>query len=216
MAQSKKAVADSTANTDKQKSKGINIPTDNKSCVKTQFMASDNKKITSTNPYGAGRPALIDKLDQDFLDSLTAYASQSITNMEIAELLDISFTSFYKLMRTSPEFKQAYETGIDNRKYALEKALLKRAEGFTAQETKLETDIDGKVIKKTVTDKTYVPDSTALIFGLKNIYADKYKDRVETINTVNVNVQQIGNMSNEELLQCAGNVEISTDEYNIE
>ena len=84
---------------------------------------------------------------------MTAYASQNIPNIKIAELLNIGMTSFYKLMNNSTEFKVAYEKGIDNRKYELEKALIKRAEGFSAVEVKTETDAEGKTIRKTVTDK---------------------------------------------------------------
>jgi len=118
-------------------------------------------------------------------------------------------------MVQEPTFKEAYNRGLESRKYELEKALFKRAEGFTAQETKIETDAKGNVTKKTVTDKHYVPDSTALIFALKNVYGDKYKDSVETVSTVNVNIQQIQNIPDEELLKYANVELIDSVDYEI-
>lgn len=140
---------------------------------------------------------------QDRLDDLTVYSSQRLENKKIAELLGISEGSFYKLMSENVEFKEAYNKGLESAKYALEKSLLKRAEGFTATETKIETDAKGNVIKTVVTDKQFVPDTTALIFALKNNYGEKYKDKIESINTINVNMQQIQNLPDEELLKYA-------------
>ena len=227
MAQQKKAVADSTANTDKQETKGINIPSNVETCVKTQSMTSGNTKLevetqNNTNieekKSKAGKKPIFQKVENR-LDDLTNYISQGMENKKVAEMLDICESSFYHLLATEPQFKQAYEAGIDNRKYTLEKALLKRAEGFTAEETQTVVTDDpktGRTVKNTTTKKNYVPDSVSLIFALKNLYSDKYKDRIESVSTVNVNVQQINNMSNEELLQCATNVEISLDDYSIE
>ena len=203
--------------TNKDKSKA-NTSKDKKNSVKSNVVTSKSKisKIKHVpNPNATGRPALIDQIDQDFLDALTTYASQSLNNVEIAKILNISLTSFYKLMRISPDFKQAYEQGIDDRKYALEQALFKRAEGFAATETQTTTDADGnKTIK--ITDKHFVPDSTALIFSLKNVYADKYKDRVESVNTVNINVNQIQNLPDEELLKYANVDMLDSTDYQIE
>ena len=60
-----------------------------------------------------------------------------------------------------------------------------------------------------------MPDTTALIFALKNLHSDKYKDRIESVNTVNVNIQQIQNIPDEELLQYA-NLNLIEAEFEIE
>lgn len=138
---------------------------------------------------------------QDRLDDLIMYSSQRLENKKIAELLGISEASFYKLMAENVEFKEAYNKGLESAKYALEKSLLKRAEGFTATETKIETDAEGNIIKQTTTNKQFVPDTTALIFALKNNYGEKYKDKVETEYTVNVDIHQIDMLPNEKLLE---------------
>lgn len=222
MAQKKsRTVKDGTAKqqADKQKVKNDNINTQgtNKTLLKTQNMTSDIDIKEDNAPKGnngGGKKPIFEKV-MDRLDDLTAYSSQGISNQDIAKMLDISERSFYRLMAQEHTFKEAYNKGLESRKYELEKALFKRAEGFTAQEVKIETDGNGNVTKKIVTDKHYVPDSTALIFALKNVYGDKYKDSVETVSTVNVNIQQIQNVPDEELLKYANVDLIDSVEYEI-
>lgn len=164
---------------------------------------------------GGGRVKAIDSID---LDTVTALASQNIDNYKIAEALNICEATFYKLMRTEPTFKEAYEQGMENRKYELEKALFKRAQGFTTEETQTVVTDDpekGRIIKNTTTRKNYVPDSVALIFALKNRYGDKYKDKIETTTNVNINIKHIETLSNEELMQIAETSDIQAD-YSIE
>ena len=176
-----------------------------------------SKTATSNNRgnNGGGRTPLINEID---LEKFTALASQDLPNYEIAEALNISITSFYRLMRNESAFKEAYEKGIENRKYELEKALFKRAQGFTATETKIDTDEEGNVIKKSVTEKNYVPDAVSLIFALKNRYGEKYKDKIETTTNINLNIKHIEALSNEELLKLTENNEIAigTEDYSIE
>jgi hypothetical protein len=202
------------------KNKGTNISKQPETCVKSQSVASKSLENTE-NALEKGKPGrkpIEDKLTPEFFDDLTLYASQSITNQEIAETLGISYRTFYRLLARNQEFKDAYEQGINNRKYTLEKALLKRAEGFIAEETKTEITDDpekGRIVKNITTKKNYVPDSVSLIFALKNLYSDKYKDRIESVNTVNVNIQQIQNIPDEELLQYA-NMNLIEVDFEIE
>ena len=65
-------------------------------------------------------------------------------------------------------------------------ALEKRVEGYETEEKVQETEIierDGKVIqvpkKLKLTKKTVGPDTTAIIFALKNTDPEKFKDRYD-------------------------------------
>lgn len=208
MAQNK--TANSTpgeAITDTQNNKGIKVSTNKLKSLKGRLKASKTKKRT------AGRPSAMEYID---LNKLTEYASQPIENYKIAEALGISVTTFYRHMRENPDFKLAYDTGIDNRKYELEKALYKRATGFEAQEVVTEKDNEGNITKTKVTDKSYVPDTTAAIFALKNVYSEKYKDRIETVTDININVNQINQLSDTELAKIANANIIEALDYNIE
>ena len=79
-----------------------------------------------------------------------------------------------------------------------------------------EKDNEGNIIKTKVTDKSYVPDTTAAIFALKNVYSEKYKDRIETITDININVNQINQLSDAELAKIANANIIEALDYNIE
>lgn len=214
-----KAITDSTATQQTQDIKGINTPLIYETLLKTHSMASQTQENTDKavnieempNKYEpVGRPPV--NIDYD---KLTEYASQPISNKEIAKALDMSVSTFYKYMREDTIFKQAYENGMDNRKYELEKALYKRATGFEAQEVVTEKDEKGNLVKTKITDKSYVPDTTAAIFALKNVYSEKYKDRIETVTDININFNQIQALTNEELAKLASNAMIEVD-YSIE
>lgn len=172
----------------------------------------DVKEIKKSN---AGRKPAFEKI-ADKLDDLTEYAAQDISNKDIAEMLGIGESTFYRLMSENQQFREAYQKGLDNRKYALEKALFKRAEGFIAEEKQIVRDAEGNIIKEIVNEKHYVPDTTALIFSLKNIYGDKYKDKVENETDVIINLNQIQQLPNAELEKIANSSIIEELDYNIE
>jgi len=175
-------------------------------------MNDDN--ITEVDRSNVGRKPAFEKV-ADKLDDLTEYAAQDISNKDIAEMLGIGESTFYRLLSENQQFREAYQKGLDDRKYVLEKALFKRAEGFVAEEKQIVRDAEGNVIKEVVNEKHYVPDTTALIFSLKNIYGEKYKDRVETVTDFNINISQINQLSDKELQRMSG-IDISGIDYEIE
>ena len=193
-----KAVTNSTAD------KGIKVSKGNLRALKGRLKASGRKETR-------GRK----EIPVDY-DKLTMYSSQAMNNKDIAAILGISEATFYVRMAQDQKFKQAYEAGINNRKYSLEKALLKRAEGYDAQEKEIISDGEGNVIKVKTTEKSYVPDTTALIFSLKNLYSDKYKEIVQTQTDININVNQIHQLTDDELAKIASAPILEAIEYSIE
>lgn len=195
-----KAVTNSTAD------KGVKVSKGNLRALKGRLKGSNK-------PETRGRKPISNQID---LDKLEEYASQPINNKEIAEALNISVTTFYREMKRNPEFKNAYEAGIENRKYELEKALYKRATGFEGQEIETVKDGEGNIVKQKITDKTYVPDTAAAIFALKNVYSDKYKEVVQTQTDININVNQIHQLSDSELAKIASASIAEAIDYSIE
>lgn len=193
-----KAVTNSTAD------KGIKVSKGNLRALKGRLKASGRKETR-------GRK----EIPVDY-DKLTMYSSQAMSNKDIAAILGISEATFYVRMAQDAEFKKAYEAGINNRKYNLEKALLKRAEGYDAQEKEIISDGEGNIIKVKTTEKSYVPDTTALIFSLKNLYSDKYKEIVQTQTDININVNQINQLTDDELAKIASAPILEAIEYSIE
>lgn len=221
MAQKKKAVKTSTAKqtiTAKQNNDSINVSHNNKDSLKSHSMTSqeeeNNQEVTKIEETRnkVGRPPIPINYDK-----LTEFASQNIINKEIAEALDISLASFYRFMRVDEKFKEAYEQGMENRKYELERALYRRAAGYQSEEKQIVITDDpekGRTTKTTVTEKNYVPDTTALIFTLSNRYSDKYKQKVESTIDININYNEIQQLSNDELIKLTSN--IVEAEYQIE
>ena len=202
-----RAVTNSTAGeaiTDTQNNKGIKVSKAKIKSLKRRLKASGRKETR-------GRK----EIPVDY-DKLTMYSSQAMSNKDIATILGISEATFYVRMAQDQKFKQAYEAGINNRKYSLEKALLKRAEGYDAQEKETISDGEGNVIKVKTTQKSYVPDTTALIFSLKNLYSDKYKEIVQTQTDININVNQIHQLTDDELAKIASAPILEAIEYSIE
>ena len=208
MAQNK--TANSTADkgiTDTQNNKGIKVS-------KAKIKSLKGRLNSYKKPETRGRKPISNQID---LDKLEEYASQPLENYKIAEALGISVTTFYREMKRNPEFKNAYEAGIENRKYELEKALYKRATGFEAQEIEIVKDREGNIVKQKITDKTYVPDTAAAIFALKNVYSDKYKEVVQTQTDININVNQIHQLSDSELAKIASaSIIVEAIDYSIE
>ena len=112
-------------------------------------MNDDN--ITEVDRSNVGRKPAFEKV-ADKLDDLTEYAAQDISNKDIAEMLGIGESTFYRLLSENQQFREAYQKGLDNRKYTLEKALFKRAEGFVAEEKQVVRDAEGNVIKEVVNE----------------------------------------------------------------
>jgi predicted DNA-binding protein YlxM (UPF0122 family) len=164
---------------------------------------------------GRGKPPKVINYDK-----LTEYASQDIPNYEIAKALNISVRVFYDRLKNDTEFQLAYEQGIENRKYELEKALYRRAEGYSVEEKRVVVNKDpirGESIQTTITEKNYVPDTTALIFALSNRYSEKYKQRAEpTQIDINVNIKQIDRLSDTELFKIASGEFLEGIDYQVE
>jgi len=165
---------------------------------------------------GRGKPPKVINYDK-----LTEYASQDIPNYEIAKALNISVRVFYDRLKNDPKFQLAYEQGIENRKYELEKALYRRAEGYSIEEKRVVVNKDpikGESIQTTITEKNYVPDTTALIFALSNRYSEKYKQRAEPTQQIdiNVNIKQIDRLSDTELFKIASGEFLEGIDYQVE
>jgi hypothetical protein len=101
-----------------------------------------------------------------------------LTNKEVAKGLLVSEPTLYAWAKDNPEFKHALEDSGDFIDQLVEGSLLKRALGFTYTEVEEKHMVTGRIQKK-VTHKTVLPDTTAIIFWLKNRKRDQWKDRWE-------------------------------------
>lgn len=109
-------------------------------------------------------------------------AREGATDAEICKALKVAKGTFYKYQNLYPEFKEAIERGKAPIDTKVENALLKRALGYEYDETSTEKETkDGKVVKTTskTTKKQVLPDTTAIIFWLKNRKPKEWRDKQE-------------------------------------
>ncbi len=124
---------------------------------------------------------------EDIKDKLTlieGWARDGLTNEQIAENLGIGKTTFYKMIKEHSELSEHLKKGKEVIDYEVENALLKRALGYKYEEKTYESiynkelDIYTERLTKRVT-KQVAPDTTALIFWLKNRKPKQWRDKVD-------------------------------------
>ncbi len=120
--------------------------------------------------------------------------ADSYTIAEICSLSGISKECYYHWIETKSDFSDEVKKAFDERmKYfakLAKKSLVKKLEGYTEKEEKIvyvdsgKPDAEGKtkpkIKEKTITDKHYQPDTTAIIFTLCNAEPENWKNRQNT------------------------------------
>lgn len=117
-----------------------------------------------------------DWLTPEGLLLIEGWARDGLTDDQIAHNMGINTSTIYDWKKKYPDFSNALKKGKEVVDRLVENALLKRALGYSYEETKLvHSDKDGDKIEKTV--KEVVPDTTAQIFWLKNRKPKDWKDK---------------------------------------
>lgn len=115
-------------------------------------------------------------LEPDNLTLLRKWARNGLTDQQIAENIGISTVTLYDWKKKYPNFSNALKKGKDVIDTEVENALLKAAMGYEYTEQEAYVDDLGKKRVKQV--KKYAkPDTTALIFWLKNRQPSDWRDR---------------------------------------
>lgn len=118
-------------------------------------------------------------LTEDGLTLLEGWARNGLTDEQIAHNAGISIKTLYNWKREHLPILQALKKGKEVVDLQVENALLKRALGYSYEETTKEL-LDGElIIKKTVT-KEVAPDVTAQIFWLKNRCPEKWRQNPQS------------------------------------
>lgn len=112
------------------------------------------------------------------LTLLEGWAREGLTDEELAGRMKISPSTFYAWKEKFSEISEAIKKGKEVIDFEVEKALLKKALGYTYTETRKEIDANGKK-KVIVTEKQVEPDTTAQIFWLRNRKPDKWRNKPE-------------------------------------
>lgn len=116
---------------------------------------------------------------------LVAYAEQArrlallgLTDAEMAAFFGVDERTINRWKQAHPDFCQSIKDGKADADAKVAEALYKRAVGYSYPDTHI-SNYQGTITVTPIT-KHYPPDSTSMIFWLKNRQRDKWRDRVET------------------------------------
>lgn len=128
-------------------------------------------------------------LEPEGLLLLEGWARDGLTEEQIAYNMGISRETLRVWKNKYSVISGTLKKGKEIVDIQVENALLKRALGYVSKEQKVTKD--GKIIEF---EKEIPPDTTAQIFWLKNRKPDKWRDKVENVNTtdddkvININI----------------------------
>ncbi len=114
----------------------------------------------------------------DNLALLEGWARDGQIDAQIAARIGISASTLYEWKRKYPKIAEALANGKEVVDIKVENALLKRALGYTYEETRKEGTPRG-VDKVSIVTKHMPPDVTAQIFWLKNRKPEVWREKVE-------------------------------------
>jgi len=122
-----------------------------------------------------GRPSKYHTHVQPKLMLIEAWARDGLTVEQIAENLGVAASSMYEYQKEFPELVEALKNGREVIDVMVENALLKAALGYDYTEEEL-NKITGQPIELR---KVAHPNTTALIFWLKNRRPQAWRDKQE-------------------------------------
>lgn len=115
---------------------------------------------------------------EEGLLKIEGWARDGLTDEQIAHNIGIATGTLYEWKNRFPEIDEALKKGKEVVDIQVENALLKRALGYSYEETKVIAETDGRKRVERV-QKHVLPDVTAQIFWLKNRRPDKWRDKHE-------------------------------------
>lgn len=154
-------------------------------------------------------PELLENL-QKYASELTLGGEIKYSNLELAELLGISNSSFYNYYKTKPQFADVLdETRAGaQRVFKYERALDDRAFGCNVIEKKEITRENAKgarSFESTRSEKKILGDVNAIKFGLTNIAPDKYSNNQKIEQKIKVDQKlDFTKLSDKELEEVYG------------
>lgn len=135
-----------------------------------------------------GRPSLYDTVWQHRLIEVEGWAKDGLTNEQIAYNMGINITTFYRWQTNYEEFRESLKESKEIADRHVENALYMKATGYRERVNKIKILNDGTPIPY-VEEVLYAPDSTAMIFWLKNRKPAEWRDKKEVDVTVNKSLE---------------------------
>lgn len=115
------------------------------------------------------------EFDKNKLEEFKSLSKKGYTERELAKKFDISVKQLAEWKETYPELMKILEENEEYFDDKVEQALLKRALGYEYEETEIVASKDGKTSRVKKIKKEVPPDTTAIIFWLKNRNPKKWR-----------------------------------------
>lgn len=123
---------------------------------------------------GRGAPSAF---RQKYIEQGRKLAELGATDREIAEFFKVKERTIYRWLHAHPEFSQALKVGKDAADDRVEKALYRRAVGYTFDAVKIMQHQGAEVV---IPYEEHVPpDVVACIFWLKNRRRAEWRDKID-------------------------------------
>jgi transposase-like protein len=119
-----------------------------------------------------------DWLTEEGLLLIEGWARDGLTYEQIANNVGVSASTLRDWKKNYSAISAALKKGRQVVIRELENALIKRAMGYEYEEIVHEQNEDGLSVRRTT--KQMAPDTTALIFALKNMDPEHWRDKRET------------------------------------
>lgn len=113
------------------------------------------------------------------------------TDADLADFFGVSTTTIWRWQGQFAEFCNALKVGKEEADARVERSLYQRATGYTFSSEKV-FNHQGEIVRAPITEHC-PPDTTAMIFWLKNRKPDEWRDARD------VNVRRFDQMSDDEL-----------------
>lgn len=124
------------------------------------------------------------KFKPEYVEQTKKLCSLGAIDEEIADFFGIHVSTVYEWKHAHPEFAEALKIGKAAADERVERALYQKAVGYEQDDTKI-FQHEGEPVYAPF-KKKYAPDTTAMIFWLKNRKPKDWRDKQEIENTHNV------------------------------
>lgn len=149
-----------------------------------------------------------DWLEPEGLIQIEGWTRDGLTDEQIATNMGIRRETLIAWKKKYPEINNAMKKGKEVVDKQVENALLKRALGYTFNETSI-VKKDGKVVEQKIVKKEVPGDTTAQIFWLKNRKPVEWRDKkdVDMNGSITTNVNPFKELTTEELKKLAAKLD---------
>lgn len=141
-----------------------------------------------------GRPS---GYQPEYVEQARKLCELGATDIEVADFFDVSDRTIYRWQLKYPEFCQALKAGKASADDRVERSLYHKATGYTFESEKI-FQFQGEIVRAK-TREHIPPDTTSMIFWLKNRRPEQWRDKSEQV----IRHEHVNQLSDDELARIA-------------